>query len=91
MERVMTTARAAEVLRGVGRKPHVLTEAERQAVPMGADALELLHWQAEAKAHVTHQSGRWRCSVGWFTSVDGTSPTEVLQKARAEWEKERKG
>ena len=82
----MTPARAAEVLRMVGNADY---REECVAGEMGADALELLQWQADAQAHVTHQSGRWRCSVGWFTSVDGVSPTEVLQKARAEWEKER--
>jgi hypothetical protein len=80
----MTPARAAEVLRGVGRKPHVLTEAERQAVPMGADALEFLAWLFEDKGAFNGV----RCDR-IYQQWNGED--SFLDYARAEWEKERKG
>ncbi len=88
----MTPARAAEVLRG-----DEWPDAEAlEAVQMGADALELLAWMLTVKASVEIVDGVWYChwkmeSCQYSLIESGESPAEALRRARAEWEKERKG
>jgi hypothetical protein len=81
----MTPARTAEVLRGISRKPHVLTEAERRAVPIGADALEFQEWL------FGYTSNGWLRIWGLYLSRTWQPTDSFLDYARAEWEKERKG
>jgi hypothetical protein len=79
----MTTARAAEVLRG-DNDPSARDLAI--AAKMGADALELLHWW------FTEANEPQREAVRMQRDEEGTEWTsgQWIAVARAEWEKERK-
>jgi hypothetical protein len=80
MERTLTPARAAEVLRNIGNERY---SEERIAGKMGADALEFQTWlfgvDDWGSLRVMICGGLWH------------GEDSFLDYARAEWEKERKG
>jgi len=79
----MTSARAAEVLRGDGGSFREIVAARL----MGAEALELLHWWF-TEANEPHREAirvqREESEAAWTSD-------QWVAAVRAEWEKERKG